>query len=321
MLKRVIALFLTVLFLTGTALAETPAERLAQLDIIAQNDERIQEYEYYYYYQPFKAAGCLPASAVNALLSVLGTPQSDAPRLVLELLTALRNQSVSPAVELGYLYYALTSPRKSATELPQLVSSVTSFHYSDRADGAVTPAQLLSAFDNDDSAHPLLIRRLTPQSSWHWLAELAAYLCENGHPDARIALYGVSAGTLDTSAPLRCSDYGHYIAFYFQAEEFHQDSTIYLMDSYPRALEGEAYGTETPYDIPYPFISETSSPFYQHYTPTRVSDTVVQFNLRQDKLTQLHALDAVPSARLDLQQQFGEVIFTYGSAYLLVYLP
>lgn len=321
MFKRILAFFLLTCLLGSAVLAENSAERLASLDIISQRDERLQDWDYAYHDQYFRSAGCLPSSAVNGVVALLGTPETDVPALLLELMKSLIHTDESNSVELGYLYSTAKNPRKSAVVLQELVAPVTYFHNSDSSQGALDVASYFSYYDFDDEAHPLLFRRFFPQNNWYWISEAAAYLAQHGHPDARIALIGVSLGDLVSGAPLRCSVHGHYATLYTTAGEFHEDGTVYLLDSWPRALEGDSYGDGQRYQTYYMFIEEPEKAFSQVYDATRITDTVLQISLKPDMLEALHALDSSDPDRLDLQRQFGEVIQTFGRAICVIYLP
>lgn len=316
-----LCILLSALFLFSSALAASDTERLAQLDMIAQADQRYQTYQYAYQKQAFRESGCLPSSAVNALLALLGTPETNVPDLLLQMLSALRAGDINADVDLAYLHYAMNRPRSSAHELKQLIAPTTSIDFYDCANGIISPRQLLTSHISSDSDHPLLIARCGSETIWHWLAEIAAYLCENGHPDARIALCGASVGTPESNGPLHASQYGHFVAFYMNAEEFHLNNTVYLLDSSPRALAGEPVGEWTPFLSTYPFITEDHATFNRHYTPSRVSNTVIQFNLKEDKLIQLHGLADPSAARINLQQQYASSFKLCGGLYMLLYLP
>lgn len=317
-MKKLLTLLLLLCIVTP-ALAETPAERLAQLDFIIQADERIQDEEFYYYDAPFWVAGCLPSSATNGMLAVLGTPDMDSIRLLKQFLNGLRHEEHGPAVELSYLYYITKSPRSAAYEMQALVAPVTRFYSYDSVKGISDRAVLLGT--NASDSHPLSFVRMTLSQRWQWIAETAAYLRDSGHPDARIALCGVSVGTTESLAPLRCGYYGHYVSFYLEAGEFAENGTLYMMDSYPRALADEASGEGTPYEVDYPFSAEPSQPLNHYFSATRITDTVVQFTLRDKWLTALQALPGASAERAELLRECCESITTFGKAYLVLYIP
>lgn len=158
-MKRLLILLLLLCF-TIPSLAESPAERLSQLDIIAQTDNRIQDEEFFYYDMPFCVGGCLPASATNAMLALLGSPEIDTPRLLRQFLNALRHEKFGPAVDLSYLYYTAKSPRSGATAIRQLTEPVTRFYSYDNTSRIADRTVLLGA--NSDDIHPLSFVKLTP---------------------------------------------------------------------------------------------------------------------------------------------------------------
>lgn len=75
---RFFVFVLALIMLNTSCLAESPSERLSQLDIILQWEDRFQTERYYYYNAMFFEQGCLPASVCNALTALLGTPETSA---------------------------------------------------------------------------------------------------------------------------------------------------------------------------------------------------------------------------------------------------
>lgn len=136
-MKKLLILLL-LLCVSTPAMAESSAERLARLDFIVQADERIQDEEFYYYGAPFWVAGCLPASATNGMIAVLGTPEIDSHRLLKQFLSGLRHEEQGPEVELSYLYYTTKSPRSAAYEMQALVAPVTRFYAYDSVKPSAT---------------------------------------------------------------------------------------------------------------------------------------------------------------------------------------
>ncbi|MGN1367652.1 MAG: hypothetical protein ACI4WX_02200 [Aristaeellaceae bacterium] len=323
-MRRFFLLLLALLLLPVCALCETGAERLAQLDIISQRDPRLQEEKYFYQDMVFRIAGCKPASVTNALVALLGTPETDVPRLLLELRRGLTYDAndKKAAIELWRLPDQLRRPRESAVQLRQMLAPVTSIVLLDAAQKSLLPADLVAAYAADENAHPLFLREMTVDRNWAWLAELSAELCRQGHPDARFVLCAASAGTDESGAPLRSGSSGHYISMYFTAGEFHQDGTMYLLDSLPRALEGDIYGYFEHYPSRYPFVYETRKPFAQHYSATRIIDPVLQFTLNDRELALLHSLSpAGGDARIALQARQCETLTLFMRAYFMLYIP
>ena len=72
-----------------------------------------------------------------------------------------------------------------------------------------------------------------------------------------LTLCNMTVGVPDTSAPFHSSGRGgHFAALYFQAGEFHDTGAFHLLDSYPRALEGDCCAPDGGlYLEQYPFVS------------------------------------------------------------------
>ncbi len=250
-MHRFLLLLLILVLLPIPTLGETGADRLSTLDIISQRDPRLMDEKYYYMGMYFRIGGCKPASIINALVSLLGTPETDVLHLVREIRKGLTYEETA-SIELFRLENCLKNPRTSATELRKMLQQVTSIEFLDAAKDDLTPSRLIARIAPTPADHPLVVREMITENNWEWLLEMAAELCRQGHPDARFVLSTASAGTDDSDAPFRSGTSGHYITLYFQAKEFHTEGTFYLLDSLPRALEGDIYGYFEHYPSRYP---------------------------------------------------------------------
>lgn len=320
-MRRICLLLLIALLLPLPALGESAAERLAQLDIISQYDKRLEDERYYYKNMLFRIAGCLPASITNAVVALLGDADTPTPEVMVELRNGLvyDRSNKEASVDLHRLPDYLRTPRDTATELRKLLKPVTSVSMLSLDMTAQPAEKLLTQFLTSDDAHPLLIRPFYFPDSWLWLTNAAQALCNLGYPDARIALCAVGVGTIDTDGPFNLGQSGHYATVYFQADEFYNDGTFYLLDSYPRALAGEIYGYREHYPIRYPFVEKPKSTFSNTYAATRISDTVVQFTLLPAELELLHSAkdeDHIPQ----LLRQCTTAIM-YSDPYFMLYVP
>ncbi len=324
-MRRFILFFLLLTLLPCISLSETSAERLAKLDIISQREERFMEERFYYQDMYFRIAGCKPASLTNGLVALLGNARTNTPELLLELLDGLNAApwDKQSGIAMYLLQPYLSAPDASAVELRKLLQPVTSIIYLDARTGSVNPAYIIPQALTDPNAHPLFLREMAVQSNWPWLIDLAAKLCDLGHPDARFVLCVASAGTDTTDGPLRSGKGGHYVTIYFQAEEFHQDGTMYLLDSLPRALPGDVYGSFERYPSQYPFTSKRrKDAFDGTYDATRITDPVIQFTLKAAELERLHKLGTQPSsARSMLRQKQVETLILYDKAWFMLYIP
>ena len=320
-MHRYILLLLALMFLPCPALCQTAAERLAQLDVISQYEERLQEERYFYRDMYFRIAGCKPASATNAVVALLASPETNVPELLVELRNGLLydHNDKTTGIDLYRLPKYLQSPRSSAQELLKLLEPVTSVSFLSRDMLTQPSAAILSQFCPDKDAHPLLMREFIFPDSWSWLIDMTAALCELGHPDARIALCAIGVGTTDTDGPFNFGLSGHYATLYLQANEFYNDGTFYLLDSYPRALSGEIYGYREHFPIRYPFIERPRSAFSTTYQPTRISDTIVQFTLLPKELEFLHSVAGIEHDHQLLR--YCNTIVLFSNPYCMIYLP
>ena len=314
-------ILLLVLLLPCSALCETGADRLAQLDIIDQREERLQGERYFYKDMFFRIAGCKPASVTNALVALLGSSDTLTPELLVELRNGLRydRSDKTSSIDLQRLPGYLQSPRDTATELLTLLRPVTAIAHLSRDVLTQEPSALLRQYLPSESAHPLLIREIHFPDSWPWMIDMAAALCELGHPDARFALCTTGVGTSDTDGPFNLGLSGHYASLYFQAEELCRDGTFYLLDSYPRALKGEIHGYYEHYPAHYPFVDRPRSPFSNTYTPTRISDTVIRFDPLPKELELLHS--ATGSERTTQLLRHCSTMVLFSNPYCMIYIP
>ena len=223
------------------------------------------------------------------------------------------------SIELNLLPDYLRAPRESATELRALLQKVSAIFYLSQDMCAQDPSALLQQFLTTDEAHPLLIRYFYLADNWSWLINMAGALCNLGYPDARFVLCSVGVGTVDTDAPFHLGQRGHYTSLYFQADEFYNNCTFYMLDSYPRALYGEAYGIHEQYPSRYPFIEKSKHQFNDYYTPTRISDTVIQFDLFPKELEFLHTTEGIDRT-VQLLRCISPVTL-FSNPYYMLYIP
>lgn len=320
-MRRFLLLLLVAALLPVHALCETGAERLATLDIISQRDPRLTDEKYFYMGMLFRIGGCKPSSVTNTLTALLATPDTDVPKLLTELRKGLTYQE-DASIEMFRLETCLNKPRESATELRKMLQQVTSIHFVDAATDDVTPSQLIRKYAPTEDVHPLIIREMTVDKNWSWLLEMAGELCAQGHPDARFALSTASAGTDESDGPFRSGTSGHFITIYFQAEEFHKEGTFYLLDSLPRAMEGDIYGYFEHYPSRYPFLVDKHRAFGKTYDATRIIDTVLQFKLNEAERARLDSIAPSNSeARTAVRLEQIKALILYGRAHFMLYIP
>lgn len=327
-MKRILSFIFALLTLFGVALAESPADRLAQLDIISQLDERLRDKAYDYMNTKFYEQGCLPSSVYNALIALVGTPDADATLLIPELLNSITDPR-SPRetmVIVDRLPYALSSakPETATAALMQHVNEIQSWSALRHAD------QTLQEISRLGGGGILLVDKLNVSETWEALIQLAMQLNEAGYGDAALAFSSVGGGySYLPQAPFGAGLNGHYIALYLQVDEFCRTGTFYLLDSVPRALPDEAYGDGTPFTSRYTFVQHNNTSFTYNFTPHRISDSIVQFSLTAEQLAQLEDLlsdtsltsEARDAKLLALHQRHMESVVIYGMNQAMLYIP
>lgn len=314
---RILALLLALLCLPLSALCESPAERLTQLDIFRQHDPRFNNGFYRYNGYAFGSGGCGPSSITNALTALMADPEDDAAPLLLEILTGLTaadHQHDQP-IRISGLPDLLSDPGAASPTLISLLEGVSSVRI-------VSPDELLSPILREPAeGGRLLICTAYPlMSRWQQLLTFTHELNRRGWTDARIAFARVSVGTTDTGAPFSSGESGHYVTLFIDPAEFHAEGTLYLIDSLPRALLGETYGSGRTFAARYPFVLYPRSGFSTTYRPERVTPEILRLSLKDDARA---AIDGATSytAWLSIRQQQLKQLGFYGNAILMIYLP
>jgi len=314
---RILALLLALLCLPFPAFCETPAERLTQLDIFRQHDPRFNNASYRYNGYAFGSGGCGPSSIANALTALMAGPEDDAAPLLLELLiglTASGHQHDQP-IRIGGLPGFLSDPGTASPTLSGLLEGVNSIR-------VVSPDELLSPILREPAEDGrLLICTAYPlMSRWQQLLTFTHELNRRGWTGARIAFARVSVGTTDTGAPFSSGESGHYVTLFIDPAEFHAEGTLYLIDSLPRALLGETYGSGRTFAARYPFVLYPRSGFSTTYRPERVTDEILRLSLKEDARAAIDGAESY-TTWLSLRQQQLKQLGFYGNAILMIYLP
>jgi len=124
--------------------------------------------------------------------------------------------------------------------------------------------------------------RIGVRDSWEEAIRILYALHEAELDDAALILTYAGAGTSSQYAPLRTSAAGHYLALYIPVGLFAESGTVYVLDSMPRALSGEAYRLGLAYRSCYAFVEEEpDAPFNARFTASRISPTVIRIDLSE----------------------------------------
>lgn len=268
-------------------------QHMQRLSIMSQQDKNISSLPYNQ--ENIEKRGCAPLSIANPLIAALGIsdPETAADLIyeVMAVLTPKRQYRRRPiAVERIARVLHQEDRAKSTEDFPQLARYVGGYpgviHVSDQ-DLTVEDVRALLA--QEASSPPLIVGRTYVQDDWTQAVRIIYALYEDGYEDAFVYLGYAGAGTASTGAPLRSGDSGHYLAIGIHVGTFISNGTLYVLDSLPRALEGEAYGPDLVCHVPYRFIDDDSV-FSQTFEASRISPTVVKLSLSGDELRSLTSM-------------------------------
>lgn len=296
MRKTLLALLFLVLLLPALLL---PSLALASYPIVQPLPELTEPFDQYlrglsvmsqqaepftyipYFKTTISSGGCGPASIGNALIVHLGVTDEDtAVDIIAEVAKRMINSRGKPIVFSNYprLFNAadLAERPKSYPALSRLIGQYPGrilVHTDDLLDGEVV-ARLIA----DPASRPDLIAgKSSVNSGWHNVAGAALALHEAGFDNATIGVSFVGAGTKNTHGPLRTSGVGHYVSACIHVGTFVESGSVYILDSLPRALEGELFGNEYEYGLAYRFVdSYVNADFREMFTTLRISPSVVK---------------------------------------------
>lgn len=285
MLRRLTACLMALLML---AAVPARAAETADLAILSQWDERLFDQDFQYDGNHFRFNGCGPASVANALVAAMGITDGDTAvgitRDLMRVLTKNRpNKTKMQIAHLSYLDFPDPS-RIAADELyPTLHQSLRDFGgpilY---AGGNVKAKTLEDTLTLLGGRKALYHGTLSGNDRWASLIAMARVLLDNGYEDTAIVVGYLGAGTAKTKGPFRSGTAGHYLGIYIPVKEFSETGVFYVLDSLPRALDGEAYGSNgEPFMLKYDFTGSqryfgSLEEFKQYFAVDRVKQTIVR---------------------------------------------
>ncbi len=296
MRTRLFACLLAFLLLTASAASATGLADVEHLMAISQQDSRFRSLPYHQ--TNFGSGGCGPSSITNAFLASLGVTDdaiaADVTREMLDLLCYPANPA-DTAITIGRMA-RLASEKPGALDrwpaIQQLMTDYPGHVYftEDRLDVpdvaryASTPGETL-----------LMIGRLTDNDHWARICQITNMLYYGGYADSAVTLSYLSAGTTGTEGAFRSGKSGHFVTLYIPVREFTEKGNAYLMDSLPRALEGEAFGEGEVYRDAYDFHSQDASDadmygFRSSIRPQRVSPTIIRLTPQGDSLLKFRSV-------------------------------
>lgn len=313
------------------ALTDPVDQAMQQLAVMSQKDEIISTLPYNG--DIVENRGCGPVSAANPLIAALGvTSEEEGAELVYEVMAVLtpdRQYRRKPiAIERMVRVLHQRDRAKSSLDFPLLAQYIG--HYPGEVianDEDLTSnyvrTTLIAA---DGGPAPLLGGRMYVQDSWEETVRILYALHEEGQDDALVCLGFAGAGTENTDAPLRTSGVGHYLGVAIHVGTFINTGAVYILDSLPRALDGEPWGKAYTCHVAYRFLEDDpASPFNSTFAPVRISPTIIKLTLKPEHLGALTALAGQPGAenteaRIALQTQQLAPLKLFGRCTMLISL-
>lgn len=290
-------------------------QRIQRLSVMSQRDAAFEGVIYNNGY--LSARGCQPVSLANALIAVLGIEDEQiAAGLVRETadLLVIPNQRNRMRIELGRIPMLLSTEerRQQEEEYPFLARTVGAYRGCIQTADGQLDADMLLQFANDADGPFVLTGRMTVYPAWTELLNLIACLHEMGRDDALVCLANVGAGTQKSGAPLSLGESGHYLTVMMHVGTFMQEGRIYVLDSLPRALEGETSGYEYVLRSPYPFTQRMKA-FNETLQAARIRETVI-------KLT-MHDRRAWSEAGTEIKAKMLGPLILYGPGVVMISVP
>ena len=297
-----------------------------ELAFISQRELRFNIKEYRYFGDRFVINGCGPASVYNGFAVSFGITDDDfAAKVLLEIMTLLSNYQkpekyANDFRRMSLLTSELCDNYPTLTEMKSLVDQVIWMEKRTTAKNvkkALEPVQ----------GSAVLIGRINLSQNWGEIIDLAEELHAQGRDEAILTVTNLATGTDDMGTPFCLGDNGHFITLTMQVGEFLEHGTIYVLDSYPRAVRGEKL--KDPYDLRYYFAANNKlTGFRTHYYAYHVKPAVVKCEPREEIQTQLTEKKAAASRSKKAAGTYRSFriklairINTYGTGTLLLRIP
>lgn len=286
MLRRLTACLMAFLLFSAALPARAHAY-VRDLATLSQYDERFYSSDFNYNNNYLRFGGCYPSSVTNALIGALDVTNEDlAMGMLWDVMHLLTNGiPATRRAQLSYLRYLdFTTEQIAAGDerYPALSEALIDFggsiHYHS---GYVEPEHLAAFLEKRGDERTIFHGSFARDEFWPYLCEMAEVLFAAEEWNATIVVAGIGAGTVTTRAPFRSGEAGHYLSLYFPIWEFSANGTFYVLDSFPRALEGEPYGPGEEYLLTYDFIDRQKyatslDSFNERFSVNRVTPTIVR---------------------------------------------
>lgn len=263
-------------------LSDPVDQQVQRLHIMSQRDEAFDGLEYNGGY--LLGRGCQPVSIANAVIAAFGVEDDqEAAGVVRETtkLLVLPHQQGTGRIELTRLPLLLDIQQRAAQAeaFPYLAASVGAYDGTTAVIEEQSDREMLRAFMEETDGAFVLASRMTVHPDWTAMLEIIDLLHQAGRNNAMVCLANVGVGGEESRTPLRLGDNGHYLTILIHVASFVQEGRIYVLDSLPRALNGEKWGYTDVLRRPYAFIEENRA-FSQTFEAARIRETVIRLTLR-----------------------------------------
>ncbi len=258
--------------------------------------------------EPFSKNGCGPSSLFNAMEIVFGD-MSDAGLLELMVMMADFHRPADYGINYNRI---MDIGETDPGTYPVIAASVAS------VDNLIPMRSMdeetVLALAGESTGRTVLFGRFSLTKSTQAFVRIAQGLCALGHEDAVLCIATVSAGTAAVMSPFGMGPDGHYVTLVCQAGEFCRSGTVYVVDSYPRALRDETLNDL--YPVRYYFAASNGmSAFRRNYHVERLQPTVLVCRLDATLLAGMANPDDVRERAALLN-----MITTYGTGTLFIRL-
>lgn len=333
MLRRFTACLAALLCLFAAPVHAAALNDVAELATLSQWDERFMDNSFKYSNNHFRFGGCGPASLANGVIAALDVTDQDLAagilRDLLYLLTRSNpNKNKVQIASLDYLVSAAEQPDLADERYPSLNQALRDFGGTMRYYNGNINAKTLPALLPDGNDRPIMLQgSFHSEDRWTNIREVIQTLTDAGYEDARIVLSFLGAGTPGTKSPFRSGDAGHYLCICISMAEFLQTGQFYVLDSLPRALAGEEFGSGLTYQLQYDFLkpqkfSTSLDNFNALFQVERVTPTIVRVVPIGQALESVEAAQRDGALPLDALMPFLlQVVQFNGASHIFITLP
>ena len=289
--------------------------KIQRLSVMSQRDAVFEGIRYNNGY--LSARGCQPVSLANALIAVFGVEDEEmAAGIVMETaqLLALPGRQGKTKIELTRIPLLMDAHlrREQAEEYPCLAEAIGPYKGDTHVADGQLDADMLEPLAAQAEGSFVFTGRMTVYPDWTQMLEVVSRLHELGEDDALVCLANVSTGKENSGMPLGLGASGHYLTLMIHVGTFMNEGRMYVLDSLPRALEGEKSGYEYVLRSPYPFAQGMKA-FNQTLQASRIRDTVIRLTMRDQ--------DAWAAADTQEKAKMLGPLILYGPGVLVIAAP